>query len=395
MADLRIISRKKRIVMPLIDFFGKYLFEVLSCFNTLKLRNDRYSEIRRILISRLDSIGDVVLSTPILKPLKMRFPRASITYLLSHQAKDIIKENPYIDEIIFYDAPWHFSNGIINDIKSYLKILNLLRRKKFDLVLDLEGNAKNIFLISYLSKIPNRVSRDWTGGGYLLTEVVPWDKRKHMIEYQADIARAVGVQIDKYEMLIPIGPKEREFVDLLFSQCGIKGSDLVIALSPGARRVTKFWPRERFAEIGDWLVRSYDAKVVITGSPNEIAIAENVRDLMGEYAVILAGKTRSLKHLAVVMERASLVIGNDSGPMHISAAVKTPTVTLFSSGLPSEYRPYGNIHKFIQKGNLSCRPCTERKCVRPEGSCMELITVEDVKEAVKEQMKTIIDYVFH
>lgn len=147
----------------------------------------------------------------------------------------------------------------------------------------------------------------------------------------------------------------------------------------------------RLDSIGDWLVRSFDARIVIIGAPTEIELADKVKNLMSEDAYVFAGKTKTLKHLAAVMESASLVIGNDSGPMHIAAAVKTRTVTLFSSGLPSEYRPYGNIHKVVQKGNLSCRPCTERKCVRPEGFCMELITVEDVKAAVTEQMTGIIE----
>jgi len=390
MADLRIISRKKKLIAPLIDFCGKCAFRISSFSNRSQQQNCRDSEIRRILVTRLDSIGDVVLSIPILEPLKIKFPYASITYLVCSQAKDVIDGNPYIDEIIAYDAPWHFSRGIANDVRNYLSVLKLLRTNKFDLVLDLEGNAKSILFISYMSKIPLRVSRDWTGGGYLLTKVVPWDEKKHMVEYQADIARAVGAEINEYEMCIPIGSEERKFADYLFNQNGIKGSDLVVILSPGARRITKFWPVERFAKIGDWLVRSFDARIVIIGAPTEIELADKVKNLMSEDAYVFAGKTKTLKHLAAVMESASLVIGNDSGPMHIAAAVKTRTVTLFSSGLPSEYRPYGNIHKVVQRGNLSCRPCTERKCVRPEGLCVELITVEDVKEAVREQMKRVV-----
>ncbi len=386
MNNLRIISKNKKRVTPLIDFCGRSLFRLFHPYPSSTWVGFRAQEIRKILITRLDSIGDVVLSTPILEPLKRTFPNAFVTYLVSSQAKDIVDGNPYVDKVLTFDAPWHFSKGIVRDMDNYSRLLRRLRSEKYDLVLDLEGNAKSIFLISYWSKIPNRVSRDWTGWGYLLTKTVPWDKRKHMVENQADIARAVGVRVDRYDMFIPVGPEEKEFVNHLFSLCGIKDSDLIVAISPGARRVTKFWPRERFAKIGDWLVRSYDAKVVITGAPNETAIAENVRDLMEEDAFVFAGKTRSLKHLVAVMEKVSLVIGNDSGPMHIAAAVRTPTVTLFSSGLPSEYKPYGDIHKVVQKGNLKCRPCTERKCVRPEGPCMELISVEDVKAAVGEQM---------
>lgn len=389
MSDLRIIGRKKKLISSVLNLFGKCLFTVFSPYNNSNGLNSIDSEIKKILITRLDPIGDVVLSTPILKPLKKRFPKASLTYMVSSQAKDIVKGNPYIDEIITYDAFWHFQDGLFRGIKNYVSLLKQLRSKEFDLVLDLEGNAKSIFLISYMSKIPIRVSRDWTGGGYLLTKVVPWDEKKHMIEYQADIALAVGVEIDNFEMFIPIGPEDRDFVYSLFRKAGINDSDFLVVLSPAARRITKFWPVERFAKIGDWLVRSFGARVIITGAPNEISIAEKVKNLMQEEAHVLAGKTKTLKHLAAVMERASLVIGNDSGPMHIAAAMKTPTVTLFSSGLPSEYRPYGDIHKVIQRGNLSCRPCTERKCVRPEGFCIELITVKDVQEAVKEQMERI------
>ena len=389
MRELRIIGRRKKLITPIIDFCGKCLFTIFNFSNSLNRQNYKDSKIRRILLARFDSIGDVVLSTPILEPLKKEFPKSSITYLVSTQAKDIIDGNPCVDEIISYDAPWHFSQGLIKDIKNYFEILRLLRTKKYDLALDLEGNAKSIFFISYMAKIPIRVSRNWTGGGYLLTKVIPWDERKHMIEYQADIARAVGAKVNDYKMFIPIRSEEREFVDLLFKQNGIKGSDLVVVLSPGARRITKLWPAERFAKIGDWLTRSFDTKIVITGASDEKEIAEKVKGFMGENAHVLAGEPRTLKQLAAVMERASLVIGNDSGPMHIAAAVKTPSVTLFSSGIPSEYRPYGDIHEVIQRGNLSCRPCTERKCTRPEGPCMELITVEDVKEAVKKQMGCI------
>jgi len=363
----------------------------MSLFSNSIRRKDHLRDVKinKILITRLDSIGDVVLSTPILKPIKKRYPNAIINYLLSSQSQDIILGNPSVDEVIVYDAPWHFSKGIVEDVKNYLKILRLLRRKKYDLVLDLEGNAKSIFFISFMSKAPVRVSRDWTGGGYLLTKAVPWHEKKHMVEYQADVARAIGVEINDYEPLINLGPKEKEYVDMVFKQNNIKSEKFLSILSIGTRRVTKCWPPERFAEIGDWMIRSFDARIVITGAPNEMKIAKGIRDIMEEDACVLAGKTKSLKQLAAVMERASLVIGNDSGPMHIASAMKTPSISLFSSGLPSEYRPYGNIHLFIQKGNIDCRPCAERKCIRPEGFCMDLITVEDVKEAVKIQIKRI------
>lgn len=389
MANLRIISRKKKLITPLIDFCGKCIFTIFNFSKAIRQGNKSDTEIRRILITRLDPIGDVVLSTSIIKPLRNKFPEAILTYMVSSQAKDIIEGNPHVDEIITYDAFWHFSKGVINDIRNYVKMLKMLRAKKFDLALDLEGNAKSIFFISYMSKIPVRVGRDWTGGGYLLTKVVPWVEKKHMIEYQADIARAVGVEIDDHEMFIYIGSKEKEFVCSLFKNEGINDSDSLVVLSPAARRITKVWSAERFAKIGDWLVRIFGSKIIITGAPNEIDVAGNVKSLMEEDAHVFVGKTRTLKHLAVVMERASLVIGNDSGPMHVAAAMKTPTVTLFSSGLPSEYRPYGDMHKVIQRGDLSCRPCTERKCVRPEGFCMELITIEDVQKTIKEQMKVV------
>jgi len=378
--------------MPFVDFFGSFLFKVHNAIlGSPKVKGDiDNSKIKKLLITRLDSIGDVVLSTPTLEPLKRKFQEASISYLLSSQSKDIIGGNPYIDEIITYEAPWHFSKGIMNDIKNYLKVLRLLRSKKFDLVIDLEGNAKSILFISYMSKIPHRVSRAWTGGGYLLTRVVPWDdKTKHMIEYQLDIVKDIGVQASKIEMYIPVGFNDRKFVNLLLENNGVKDGDFFVVLSPVARHRTRLWSFENFAEIGDWLAHSFHAKIVITGAPNEAQNAKIINESMEEHAIILAGKTKTLKHLAAVMEKASLVIGIESSPMHIAAAVKTPTVALYSTGLLSEYRPYGDIHRAIQKGDLKCRPCPGRKCIRLEVPCIELITVEDVKEVVKEQLKFI------
>jgi len=330
---------------------------------------------KRILIVRTDRIGDVVLSTPIIKALREAYPNAYIAMMVSPYAKDIVEGNPYLDEVIIYDKE-HNHKSWMGSVKFALR----LKKKRFALALILHPTNR-AHLVTFFAGIPRRIGYD-RKLGFLLTDRIRHTKQfgeKHELEYNLALLTYLGIEPEDKNLFMPIKTESERWIEDIFRQEGIKEQDKLLAIHPGASCPSKIWPNERFAEVSDKLIEKYGFKVLIISGPRDIILAQNVIKHMRHPAINLAGKT-SVSQLASVLRRCRLFISNDSGPVHIAAAVGTPVISIFGrnqKGLsPTRWGPLGKKDKVLHK-EVGCLECLAHNCTR-SFACLEAISIEDV-----------------
>jgi heptosyltransferase-2 len=342
---------------------------------------------KRILIVRTDRIGDVLLSTPVIKAVREKYPHAFIAMVVSPYAKDIVEGNPYLDEVIIYDK-----EGKHKSWPRSIKFARNLEKKRFDLAIVLHPTNR-AHLLSFLAGIPKRVGYD-RKLGFLLTDRIPHTKErgeKHELEYNLDLLRYLKIDVKDKNLFMPIKKESEEWVDDLFKQEGIKAQDKLLAINPAASCPSKVWHHERFAEVADELAQKYGFKILVVSGSKDLLIAQNVIKNMRSSVVSLAGKT-SVSQLASLLKRCSLFISNDSGPVHIASGVGTPVISIFGRkqrGLsPKRWGPVGLRDKVLHKdvGCIECIECLAHNC-KKQFACLKAISVEDVVSCADSVLK--------
>jgi len=215
----KIINKKKRFATKVGDGIGKILFSPGLLRG--KGENITCNGIRRILIIRTAYIGDVVLTLPILAPIKKLFPLAKISFLATSNAVGILEKNQYIDEIIPYDAFWFYGNKVASNIVNYLRVLRLIRSRSYDLAVEARGDIRDICFLAYLSKSKYRISYGVGGGSFLLTHTVPFKTIKHKIRYHLDIIKYLGGKTDSVDWDLYLTGDEKQVVSELLEKKGI------------------------------------------------------------------------------------------------------------------------------------------------------------------------------
>jgi lipopolysaccharide heptosyltransferase II len=390
----RIINKRKRILTSLADRIGYALWNIGSILRNNK-KESIPDKVREILIIRTAYVGDVIMTLPILRPLKEIYPEAKITFLTNAAAAEMLEGHPDIQKVLSYDAFWFYSANPGQAIKDYVRVLKALRRQNYDLVIEARADIRDIAFLMYASKSKCRVSYRTGGGGYLLSQTVPYLETKHRVEYHLDIVRFLGWRGKEIEWgVCPTQQAAKAANDILSSK-GIGSSDFVVGIHPGGRKELKCWSGERYAEVADAIRKRCNGKIVFTGSSGERAMIEGIIVGMAGMAgtkndaVNLAGET-NLQVLASLVKRYDLFICNDSAPLHIASAMKTPTVAIFGPSKSRETGPYGNLHKVVEK-NFPCRlECDESRCnFRNYNQCMRDISPADVVDAVSSLLNDI------
>ncbi len=374
----KIINKKKLFATMVADLFGNLIYFPSSL---LKKRSKiRVEEINEILVIRTAYIGDVVMTLPMLKPLRGKFPSARITFLTSERAKCVLINNPYIDNIVTYDPFWFYPSSK----KEYFIFLKKLKKIPFDLVIESRGDLRELFFLVRPLKVRFKVGYDVGGGGYLYSHIVPYKGVGHKVEYHLDIARFLGCKtVDEIEWGIYLSEEEGKRVVSIIEAEGINEDDNIVVIHPGSRKELKCWSPEGYAAVADALIDEFSVSVLLTGAPDEVALVEKVECMMKNKAVVLAGKL-TIRELAGVIRLSSLIICNDSAPMHIGAAMKTSTVAIFGPSKSIETGPYGDKHVVIEK-DFPCRyTCDEDVCLfKNYNQCMRDISADDVISKAK------------
>jgi predicted lipopolysaccharide heptosyltransferase III len=372
----KVVNKKKRIAVSIIDTIGRLFFWLPR--SLIKHGPILPDKVKEILVIRTAYLGDVIMTLPILKPLKERFPGCKISFLVPSGIRGLIANHPYIDEVLTHDVFWFYPNSL----KEYLAFIKKLKFRKFDLVIEARGDIRDILLLVMPLQVRYKVSYGVGGGSYLLTHEVPYTEYKHKVEYHLDIARFLGCAVGDTDYCMKPTREDTQSIQNLLAENGIDGP--FVCVHPGGRLPLKRWPIERCAELYDWVSSSFRIPLVIVGSEEEMAIIGNITSRMNDKAVVLAGKI-NFKNLAGLLSKSELFICNDSGPMHLAASVGTPTVAVFGPSNSFETSPYGNRFIIIEK-DVTCRKdCDEKKCRNKRyHACMRDIPVEDVFKATQE-----------
>ena len=334
---------------------------------------------KRILLIRLDRIGDVVLSTPVVKALRKAHPDSYIAMMVSPYARDIVAGNPYLDEVIIYDK-----NGKDKGALNIFRLAVRLRKKDFDTVVVLHPSERS-HLISFLAGIPTRVGYD-RKFSFLLTKRIPHTKQyglKHESDYALDMVRYIGVDASEKDLFVPVSDISEKKIADMFEAHGVTGSDKIIVFNPGASCASKRWPPERFAHVADMCVRKHGARVVVISGHSDKINASNMVSCMSEKYLNLTGYT-TVSDLPSVLKRAMIFVSNDSGPVHIACAVGTPVIAIFGRndrGLsPDRWGPIGKRDVVLKK-DVGCHICLAHNC-RSAFKCLDAITVDDVMSSI-------------
>jgi len=340
-----------------------------------------------ILIIKLSAIGDVIHTLPSLRALKKTFPEARITWVVETAAADLLEGNPDLDRVIISNRKTWAGNlkkfeNIKETISESADFVRILNERRYDLVIDFHGLFKSA-IIAFLVKADRKLGYDSMQelSGIFYSEKIPEDMNKHAVDRYLDFARYLGCTIEKAEFNIyPDDGNERK-IDTLFQENNISSRDLLIAVSPQALWETKLWDNSRLALLCDMIKDELGGRVIFTGSGAGDIIAD-IRTRMKTDSINLEGRT-SLRELAALYRRVSLLVTTDSGPMHLAAAVGTPVVAIFGPTSPARTGPYGEGHIVVQKG-LSCVPCFLKHCETKK--CMKEISAEEVFQAIKKRI---------
>ena len=332
----------------------------------------------RILITRTDRIGDVMLSTPVIKALRDKYPDAHIAFCVKPEAVEIVDKNPYLNEVVVYDKRKKYRR-----IFGIIRFIFKLRRKKFDLAIILHPtNRMNISC--FLAGIPRRVGYN-KKLGFLLTDKIPHTKEKgekHELEYALDVIRYIGVEGRDKRLYMSLHSDTETKVKHVLEENNIHRLSNLVVIAPGASCPSKRWPSEYFAELIEGIHKKYGAKIIIVGDKFDTPTAKNITDIIDAKVVNLTGKT-SLSVLAGILSKARVFISNDSGPVHIAVSVATPVVVMFGrsdAGLsPKRWGPLGDRDIVLHK-DVGCGKCLAHNCQRGF-ACLKAIPISEVLDA--------------
>jgi heptosyltransferase-3 len=337
---------------------------------------------RRILIIQLRRIGDVLLTTPVIRALRKHFPKSYIAFLAERESSDLLALNPYLDQAIVLDRD-RYKNFLYWPEKIWQ-----IRRMRFDLVIDFLGNPRSAY-ISFLSGAKHRVGYDLGLRRSFYNLVVKGDgKAKYAAVHRLDSLRLLGKQSSDPKLDFIVSEQARLLAEEFFSQSGIDQNSLIVSVSPTSRRHFNRWPLERYARLADWLISRFNSTVVLVWGPGEKEVVEKVKGLMKENPVI-SWETENLLQLGAVLERCDLHLGNDNGTKHVAVAMGRPTITVYGPHDPTSWTyPGPSRHKFVKK-RTDCPDCDKIKHKCRELSCLDKITVEDVQGAFLQLLRDL------
>ena len=324
---------------------------------------------QKILLIRLSSLGDIVLTTPAIRAVRANFPNAYIAMLVAKQSADTLRENPHLDEIITFDRL-----AKDKDTGEMWRTVRLLRERKFTLAIDLQRKFRTEMLM-YLSGATEQVGKGW-----FCTVRVFERGNKHATEHYFDLLHAVGIPAEDRKLELFLAESERRDALQRLKTAGVVDAGLKVGLFPGAGWKLREWMPERFAAIGDRLVQHFNADVLIFGGEKETELVHTVANLMHTRAIPFVGNLQ-VRQLAACIEQCDLFLTNDTGPMHIAAAVGTPTVSLFGPGNHIRFQPLGALHQTIRH-DVPCSPCKQFTDKCKDNICMKGIGVDEVWHSI-------------
>lgn len=324
---------------------------------------------RKILLIRVDRLGDMTLTTPAFGALKNKYPGAELCVLAAPAAAALISADPRVDRVILWRG------GSLRRLKTVLE----LRREHFDLVIDpLNGYELETALTAFLSGAGLSLGYGSYGRGVFFDLPSDPPGRVHFAEEAPYLLRLLGISGVPLKPRLFISEEAEAAAAGILADAGFTGKDLIVSIHPGGVYSSKRWAPDRFAEVAARLIRDYGAKLLFIGSEDERALVDGIcASLPGSGNVLKAVNLRP-DILCALLRRSRLFIGNNSGPLHMAAAFGVPGVSTMGPADPVKWPPLGP-DQVVLRSDLKCSPCNKGVCKGHE--CMKDLTVGMMMDA--------------
>ncbi len=343
-------------------------------------------EVRTVVLTKIWGIGNLVMILPYVQEIRRHYPRARLVFLTLERNRELLEGGELFEEVVTMR-----DHGLLAPVIDLFRAIRRLRRRRVDLFLDFEQFLRVSGLIGRLSGARQSIGFDTPGQhrARLYQARIPYDHERHMASVFGDVVRAAGVGMDRIPA--PRVPRCSESRRQVLAELGNLPRPWVI-LHPGSgdNFPGRRWPSERFAAVARKLVQTHGATILLTGTRAESGLLATVADSLPSTSVVSCADRFSLRQLVELIDQSDLVISNDTGPVHLAAAVETPVVALYGPNTPRLYGPLGPDSRALYH-RLPCSPCLTNlnakssRCRLP--SCILAISVEEVLETCAELLR--------
>jgi lipopolysaccharide heptosyltransferase II len=349
---------------------------------------DHWSHARNILCVRLDSLGDVLMTTPAMRALKESASGRRVTLLTSRSGDAAAALVPDVDDTIVYEAPWMKHGTRRDDVSEDMQLIGRLRAGQFDAAVIFTVFSQNPLpaaLLCYLAEIPLRLAHCRENPYRLLTDWVaepePHERVRHETRRQLDLVATVGARTGDERLRLSVPASARKRVQSLLAREGLVDERPWAVVHPGATAASRRYPPGHFAEVARRLGLEHGWRIVYTGDDCEKELVTAIERESGIDSVCLAGRLE-FAELAALIEAAPLVIANNTGPVHVAAAVGTPVVDLYALTNP-QHTPWLVPHRVLSH-DVPCKYCYKSVCPLEHHDCLRRIAPTDVVSAALE-----------
>ena len=336
--------------------------------------NTPLSNVDKMLVIRVDGIGDLLNSTPAISLLRENYPSAEITVLACPVNAAVLIGNPDVDRILIFDR-----DGKHRGFLAQFQFYHELRRERFQLVVAMQ-TAMWSHLVAFLSGAPYRLGRYQKRFKSTLTHVWRGKYPKgetHEVDRNLQLVRLICKGEGKRKLVFHLSPDEVATAKARIASWGISAETFLIGIHPGGSSFDKRWPENQYAELADRLARHYNATILLLRGPGEDALTHNIQKAMRSTAIIHAPET--IRELGALLSCCDLVVCNDSGPMHLAAALDVPTVAIFGPTDHVAWHPLSENASIVRR-DMPCWPCSAHKC-KIGWECTKKLPVEPVWHA--------------
>jgi predicted lipopolysaccharide heptosyltransferase III len=353
----------------------------------------------KILLVRPRLIGDVLLTTPVIRAMRRRYPDAELVYLVEAHAAPVVSSNPHLSETIVI----RHRRGVRRMLED-LRLAIQLRARRFDVAVDMHGGSRSGWL-TFATGARMRVGYDVSGRSWMYTHRVARPVGylpRHSVFSMWDLAAVVDGSFadpptptrDRLEM--PVTPSAAAEVSRRLEQLGVTAADEVVVMHAAAGNEFRRWPEAAFGAVARALAAVHRRVVLVVGSHQDAATIDRIVTLAQVDDRARAGRVHAapgwpLDELRALMDRAALFVGGDSGPMHIAAASDVPIVAIFGPTLPVHWAPWRPAElpvAIVEPGPLECRPCDQRVCAPGDFRCLRALTPDQVLAAANRLLET-------
>lgn len=391
-------------VLPRLSVcLGEILFKVLG--RRQKGHRVNPDQVQRVLVVRLDAVGDVIMTTPFLRELRRFLPGAWITLVVKPDLLNLVELCPYVNEVLTFDCD---VGSNLKHLRLHMRALDLawkrLWHRRFDLAIVPRWDADiyhaafvacssgATWRLAYSEHVNESKSELNRGYDQLFTHILEDETVKHEVEHSLEIVRYLGGAVEEERLEVWLSQEDQIMAENLLQSHEVSPDDLLVAFGPGAGDLKRMWPLGNFLELGTWLKKKYSASFLIVGGGGEEYLGRELEHQLSGTVINSVGRT-TLREVCALLEHCQLYIGNDTGAMHLASAAGVSVIEISCHPLngsrlhansPNRFRPWGVDFTVLQP-EKAIEPCSDG-CTAAQAHCIQKVTVADVKDAVEKHL---------